>query len=138
MAHSYVGTTAIWKRPIRHHQPSVPAALCLLEASKAAGSLGWRSLISYIMLFSSTTSSRICIYAADTRNIRRLATLILLRISLQVYIIKIIQYMYSLCIDINTFVQVHSCACSHHDDCKMLHFMIMCKCTKLSHAYRIS
>ena len=61
--------TAIWKRPIRHHQLSEPAALRLLEASKAAGSLGCRSLRSYIMLLSSTTSSRICIYAADTRYI---------------------------------------------------------------------
>ena len=31
------GTAAIWKRPIRHHQPSEPAALRLLEASEAAG-----------------------------------------------------------------------------------------------------
>ena len=54
MAHSYGGTTAIWKRPIRHHQPSEPAALCLLEASKAAGSPGWRSLRSilcYCLIF---------------------------------------------------------------------------------------
>ena len=37
-AYSYGGTTAIWKRPICHHQPSEPAALRLLEASEAAGS----------------------------------------------------------------------------------------------------
>ena len=37
-AYSYGGTAAIWKRPIRHHQPSEPAALRLLEASEAAGS----------------------------------------------------------------------------------------------------
>ena len=36
--YSYGGTAAIWKRPIRHHQPSEPAALRLLEASEAAGS----------------------------------------------------------------------------------------------------
>ena len=35
-AYSYGGTAAIWKRPIRYHQPSEPAALRLLEASEAA------------------------------------------------------------------------------------------------------
>ena len=89
MAYSYGATTGIWKRPFRHYQPSEPATLCVLEASKAAGSLGWRSLRSYIMLLSSTISSRICIYPADTRNIRGSATMIRLRISLHIYIIYI-------------------------------------------------
>ena len=36
---------------------SEAAALCLLEASKAAGSLGWRSLRSYIIYYCSSTTS---------------------------------------------------------------------------------
>ena len=47
VAHSYGGTATIWKHPTHHHQPSEPAALCLLKASKAVGSLGWLSLRSY-------------------------------------------------------------------------------------------
>ena len=78
--YSYGGTTGIWKRPFRHHQPSEPASLCVLEASKAAGSLGWWSLRSYIMLLSWNH------FLADTRNIRGSATMIRLRISLQIYI----------------------------------------------------
>ena len=49
---------------------------------KQSGGFAWLAVFE-ILLLSSTTSSRICIYAADTRNIRESATLIRLRISLQ-------------------------------------------------------
>ena len=118
MAHSYGGTTAIWKRPIRHHQPSEPAALCLLEASKAAGSPGWRSLRSYIMLLFDIHRPlpRVYeyIYAADTRYIHGSATLIRPCISLQVWY----NYNQRGCVEVSRCVNsiVHT---SHHQFCHM-------------------
>ena len=86
MAHSYGGTAAIWKHPIRHHQPSEPAALRLLKTSIVACLLGgWSFRSDHFLAY-----MHICrIYKKYTRvgdfDIR-------LRISLQVQVCNVRKY----------------------------------------------